>query len=524
MDLGGLQVRAITSFRHVWTADGANNTGATFYEPSQVPIGFSMLASYAQPNNRPLFGSILVARAAAGNSTALKPPVDYNLVWTSQHSNITTHAHGFFWEPICDAGYNAVGHLVMASPAKPPLSKVQCVSSNFTDRAEMHDFVWSTGRSTGFHVFTLWPSAPSTSSPGVPVGAFWGTTGSSEATPTTLVCLKNTNINSSMPSLAQIEELVKVYSPQILLHPSERYLPCSVDWFFDSALLFRRGLVQPDSVPIEPNGTNLPSGSGGADDGAYWLDTPAADRGSVKRGNLSSARVYVQAKPMFGGATTYLTFWVFFAFKGPARLKVGNVAHLQNISLGLAGEHLGDWKHLTLAVRNLDSALTGAFYGANGGGQWVLPSGMEFWKGTNKPVAYAAEDGHGFYPAAGVYVKGVKGVGIRSDTAKGGPELDAGASYKVIAADYLGLASPPWVQYLRRWGPTNSYTIAGVLEKLEFLVPGEFIVAYDAAVLVLKLLPPEVLGVGVLALGRRRAGTETNMRRQMNMRPTGDKE
>uniref|UniRef100_A0A7C9AY68 Uncharacterized protein n=1 Tax=Opuntia streptacantha TaxID=393608 RepID=A0A7C9AY68_OPUST len=59
VDLGGLIVAEVTSFNKVWTAyeGGPDNSGATFFEPTGIPQGFSILGYYAQPNNRHLFGS-----------------------------------------------------------------------------------------------------------------------------------------------------------------------------------------------------------------------------------------------------------------------------------------------------------------------------------------------------------------------------------------------------------------------------------------------------------------------------------
>ena len=64
MNLGGLEVRQVTTFTKVWATlkGGKDNLGATFYKPSQIPAGFYMLGYYCQPNNKPLFGWVLVAK------------------------------------------------------------------------------------------------------------------------------------------------------------------------------------------------------------------------------------------------------------------------------------------------------------------------------------------------------------------------------------------------------------------------------------------------------------------------------
>jgi hypothetical protein len=64
IDLGGLEARQVTTFAKVWTTTqgGQDGLGATFFKPSPVPAGFRALGHYAQPNNRTLFGYVLVAQ------------------------------------------------------------------------------------------------------------------------------------------------------------------------------------------------------------------------------------------------------------------------------------------------------------------------------------------------------------------------------------------------------------------------------------------------------------------------------
>ncbi|KAJ7949068.1 Vacuolar protein sorting-associated protein 62 [Quillaja saponaria] len=85
IDLGGLKVCLISSFNKVWGTHegGPDDLGVTFFEPSQIPLGFLMLGCYSQPNNRALFGWVLVGKDDSSTNTngALKEPIDYTLVW-----------------------------------------------------------------------------------------------------------------------------------------------------------------------------------------------------------------------------------------------------------------------------------------------------------------------------------------------------------------------------------------------------------------------------------------------------------
>ncbi|KAJ9537169.1 hypothetical protein OSB04_029902 [Centaurea solstitialis] len=67
IDLGGLQVCQITSFNKIW-----NDDEVTFFNPSPIPDGFSILGSYCQSNNTPLFGWVLAGKDVSGGTLAAR--------------------------------------------------------------------------------------------------------------------------------------------------------------------------------------------------------------------------------------------------------------------------------------------------------------------------------------------------------------------------------------------------------------------------------------------------------------------
>ena len=318
--MGEIKVRQISTFKRVWASHegGPGNSGASFFEPDPIPDGFHILGFYAQPNNKPLFGSALVAAATSSSSDALAEPLDYTLVWTSEPTKIKRDGNAFFWLPTPPEGYKAVGLAVTDSPEKPSLGKLRCVRADLTEPCEGEPGppVWAT---EGFSVLALRPVERGIGALGVPAGTFTAGGGN------TLACLKN-NANkdgSNSPGMDEIETLMKTYSPVIHFHPGEKFLPSSVAWYFENgARLVKRG---EESSPVRvdpPEGSNLPIG--GSNDGEYWLDLPAekAEKERVKRGDLASARVYLHAKAMLGGTRTDLVAWIFYPFNGPAKAKV----------------------------------------------------------------------------------------------------------------------------------------------------------------------------------------------------------
>ncbi|KAL2333901.1 hypothetical protein Fmac_015114 [Flemingia macrophylla] len=489
IDLGGLQVSQISTFKKVWGTygGGPDNQGFTIFEPSGIPQGFSMLGSYCQPNNKPLFGWVLVAKDVSkrtSNST-LNQPNDYTLVWSSESLKISQDGHIYVWLPTAPNGYKAVGHVVTTTPNKPSLDRIRCVRSDLTDQCETNSLIWESGT---FNVYDVRPSNRGVQAPGVRVGTFVAQIGST-TDPPSIACLKTTNAATKyMPNLQQIKDILNVYSPTMCFHPDEEYLPSTVNWFFSNgALLYKKG-QESNPVSIVPNGTNLPQDHN--TDDAYWLDLPAdaANKERVKKGDLQSAKSYVHVKPMLGGTFTDIALWVFYPFNGSSRAKVKFIT----LKLGKIGEHVGDWEHVTLRVSNFSGELWQVYFSQHSKGTWVDSSQIEFQSGRNKPLFYSSLHGHASYPHAGLNLQGEDDIGIRNDTAKGGNVMDMEA-FELVSAEYLGSAvvEPPWLNYFREWGPKIDYKIDDELKKIEKFLPGKLKSAFEKIV---KGLPSEVLG------------------------------
>ncbi|PHT58656.1 hypothetical protein CQW23_01019 [Capsicum baccatum] len=499
VDLGGLEVCQIVTFNKVWAIDkgGPDNVGATFYEPSPIPDGFSMFGCYCQPNNKPFFGWVLVGKDNVGE--ILKNPIDYTLVWSSESSkfkNKNSTDHGYIWLPIPPEGYKALGHVVTTSPEKPTFDKIQCVRSDLTDELEVESWIWgqgTTSNANGINVHIVRPRERGIKAQGVSVGTFLAriTSDKDDESNNTLslACLKNNKFStfSSMPSLSQIQALFEQYSPIIYFHPKEKYLPSSVNWYFaNGALLYQKG-QESNPSPIEPNGSNLPQG--GTNDGVYWLDLPIDDKERDKtiKGDLLNSEVYLHIKPMLGATFTDIAVWIFHPFNGPGTAKLG----LIDVPLGKIGEHVGDWEHVTLRISNFNGVLHKAYFSEHSGGTWRDAPLLEFQKDSNKVVAYSSLNGHAIFPKPGLVLQGAGDIGIRNDTDKSNLFLDSGKSYSIVSAENLEIIEPPWLNYTREWGPKISYTLGDEVEKLESLLKGNLKGAFEKLV---KVLPNEIYG------------------------------
>ncbi|CAL5382290.1 unnamed protein product [Camellia sinensis] len=480
IDLGGLQVCQVSSFTEVWStrAGGPGNSGATFFEPSETPQGFFMLGFYAQPNNKPLRGWVLAGKDVSNDSSggALKRPIDYTLVWNSESLKIKQDGKGYFWLPMPPDGYEPIGLIVTNLPVKPSLDKIRVVRSDFTETCQNNSWIWGPKRKNnprGFGIYSVRPVNRGTKAFGVSTGTFMvQNSGNEEADSISLACLKNAKscFLSCMPNLNQIKALVQAYSPYIYFHPSEKYLPSSVNWFFEnSARLHHKrkesvGSVKADdsdSVGVEAGGSNLPQS--GSDDGTFWLDLPVdkAAKNSVKKGDLDEAEAYLHVKPMFGATFTDITIWLFYPFNGPVKIKL---CGLIGIPLRKLGRHVGDWEHLTLRVSNFNGELTSVYFSQHSKGKWVDVSELEF-QDKNKFVTYASLHGHAFYHKPGDEMQWKCGIGESNATSKSEMVMDTGESYRIVAAKHLGhvVDEPPWLNYKRKWGPQ----ISCVSEKLK---------------------------------------------------------
>nr|GMD13962.1 uncharacterized protein LOC109173673 [Ipomoea batatas] len=506
--LGELEVCQITRFEFIWGSNlpQGGKQGVSFYKPIGLPEGFFNLGYYAQPNVKPLRGFVLAVREVAkpkpGNphphtskySPALRNPLDYTLVWSSNdESEDDFAASSYFWSPQPPEGYKALGFVVTNKPAKPELDEVKCVRNDLIDQCETYRMILKTTSKFSQVPLMVWSTRPchrGMQGKGVPVGTFFCTDYLTLREELDIVCLKNFDPNMhAMPNLDQIHALIRHYGPTVFFHPDEIYLPSSISWFFENGvLLYKAGDVNGKTIDAE--GSNLPAG--GTNDREYWIDLPRDDRlGTIKHGNIRSAKLYVHVKPASGGTFTDIAMWVFCPFNGPATLKIG----VMNLSLCKIGQHVGDWEHFTLRLSNFNGELQSIYFSQHSGGEWVDIYDLEFIEG-NKAVVYSSKHGHASYPHPGVYIQGssMLGIGIRNDAARSHYYVDSSTQYEIVAAEYLGhgvVREPGWLQYMREWGPTIVYDSRTELNKAANRLP---LTLRFSALNIFSKLPVELSG------------------------------
>ncbi|KAI3827069.1 hypothetical protein L1987_01132 [Smallanthus sonchifolius] len=517
IDLGGLEVYKALNFKKIWDthSGGPKGLGASFYEPTSIPSGYHLIGHYCKPNSKAMFASVLTAKDTTGDPQgAIKSPIDYTLIWTSKGLNVSQAEDGYIWLPIPPHGYKAIGHIVTTSPEKPSLDKVRCVRSDFTDLTKVDRWIWGHRTRRSSSIVDLHTTKPKTRALGVPAGTFLARNGSNAHE---LVCLKmvKNDPNSAMPDSLQIRAMIQAYAPWVYFHPDEQYFPSSVLWFFENGVELHKNGQIPRHV--SKDGDNLPN-SGGADDAFLDLPSDQPNKERIKRGFLSDVVAYIHVKPALGGTFTDLTIWLYYPFNGGGKFQLGPFI----INLGIIGEHVSDWEHITLRIDNFHGTLKAVYLSQHSKGKWLAPGEFEVMNGT-RPVVYASLHGHAHYstPSSHIHTAGnldssdiqmlydelqkmnnsgklpihtgenFLGFGVRDDAEKSNNVMDIASSYNVVCVDYKEFGMEPWLNYTGRWGPKITYEFTEEVLKIANNLPHE---VKKLVIKVLQKLPAELLG------------------------------
>jgi hypothetical protein len=269
---------------------------------------------------------------------------------------------------------------------------------------------------------------------------------------------------------AELEAAISKYGPTLRLHPSEKYVNCSIEYMLSHATLLDS--KNPKANIVHPTQLQLPQGP--KDGTRYSLSV--AD--SAKGGDFSTAKAYINALWLKNTTYTDLQFWFFSAYNGHATarfdsLLLDKIDHQGNVDLTPLGEHWADWEYAAVRIDNASKEMIGIILSEHGKNvlhdQASIKSDFTIVNETH-PVIYSSLNGHANFPAPGPnftdhrQVLGVPaGIGfdLVNTTADGGLSLDCSTRYEVVAAAWLNgtpnaYVTPPWVGYMYRWGPENT--------------------------------------------------------------------
>lgn len=141
-------------------------------------------------------------------------------------------------------------------------------------------------------------------------------------------------------SRTELEAAIAKYGPILQVHPNEKYDICSVEWFLAHSTLVDS--QDPASNIAHPFAIQLPQGP--KQGSRYYLEI----EDSVKTGNFSTGKAYVNALWKKDSTFTDIQFWFFNAYNGPGTAKFDSlvfnkVKNTGNVDLSPLGEHVGDW-------------------------------------------------------------------------------------------------------------------------------------------------------------------------------------
>jgi len=214
----------------------------------------------------------------------------------------------------------------------------------------------------------------------------------------------------------KLKVLIAKYAPVLYLHPDDKYMPCSAEYYMshselrvssssyfgDYIVLLKEGEVTSDTL-LACQHTHQQSG--GNDGSLYLALNPSARCGMPPDHIDGSVPLYVHPKAVIttsengkdasGVAEALeLTYITFYAYNGP--YYVGGLIK--------TGHHDADWEHLTVRIHPVSGSLLGVWYNAHRprDGEWSVGHKVPRDEVTGRIKAYVALHGHGTYPRKGI--------------------------------------------------------------------------------------------------------------------------
>jgi hypothetical protein len=205
--------------------------------------------------------------------------------------------------------------------------------------------------------------------------------------------------HEKISDLNQDEKLISSrFAPLVIFHPSERFFPCSVEWFATQCYLVKRENDVLTHIKQIDDVSEL--GNLKYEEGITYKLKPIHTGKKLKQ--------FYAGEPLVGGyysdAPVYANFvkkdenhaviqyWFFYSYNGPT---VG----YQEKGIGI---HEGDWEHIDVHIHKKDGSfeIEKVFYAAHRQarhGKYVLPDKMVYYKGTH-PIVYSAKYSHASLP------------------------------------------------------------------------------------------------------------------------------
>lgn len=231
-----LLISFTSEFLPLWSDKGSGAHKAVgLWRPSATSdalSSFFSLGDVAVDHYRNINQSKVVALVSDANKidgTALRPPVDYQLVWHGEGTGARNNAS--IWRPLPPEGYVAMGLVFGVGYDKPSRHAVRCVRVDLVGTAQVGDLIWNDKGSGSTNDISVWSTSPPAASAGelfLAPGTFIGTDSYSK-TGLAAYSLRLT-LNTQPSDLPPPPALIGYESP---VQEESAYAPqvCEVPWF-----------------------------------------------------------------------------------------------------------------------------------------------------------------------------------------------------------------------------------------------------------------------------------------------------
>lgn len=159
-----LLINFTSDFTPLWNDQGSGAQLSVSYWrpiPTEHFHGFHILGDFASSDYNSIVRNRIVAIVSDANGpdgTALRPPVDYQRLWSDTGTGADTH--GAIWKPIAPEGYVALGMLCTLGYEKPLLSTMRCIRADLVIASYVGDMIWNDRGSGGDSDFSAWSVQP----------------------------------------------------------------------------------------------------------------------------------------------------------------------------------------------------------------------------------------------------------------------------------------------------------------------------------------------------------------------------
>ncbi|WP_395609562.1 Vps62-related protein [Pseudomonas sp. B22129] len=160
-----LLISFTSEFLPLWNDKGSGaHKAVSLWRPSTAPdalSSFFSLGDIAVGHYRNINQGKVVAVVSDANKvdgTALRPPVDYQLMWHDEGTGALSNAS--IWRPIPPEGYVAMGLVYGVNYDKPSRHAVRCVREDLVVPSKVGELIWNDKGSGSTNDLSTWSIAP----------------------------------------------------------------------------------------------------------------------------------------------------------------------------------------------------------------------------------------------------------------------------------------------------------------------------------------------------------------------------